>query len=141
MNRKRDEESNTLEYFASVEVFHQLHCLDLLRKAAHPNYEYYSQLGEPMFQADELYQLGTHIGHCIDILRQSLTCKPDYSLIGYVYVDGIDFPVPNFPAVKHQCHDFGALQKWTEERAVEELKVEYLLDRTDKRVTVLSEVL
>ncbi|KAI1649244.1 uncharacterized protein F4817DRAFT_44958 [Daldinia loculata] len=142
--RRRDEDGNPiLEYFASFEVFHQLHCLDLLRKAAQPNYHYYSQLGEPMFHGNELYQLSTHIGHCVDILRQSLTCNPDYALIGYVHVDGQDFPVPNFPAVKHQCRpfeSFEALRRWTEERAVGELRLEDLLDRTDERITVLSEI-
>lgn len=117
-----------------------------------------------MFHGNELYQLSTHIGqyykplfifnvgsrltcipkgHCVDILRQSLTCNPDYALIGYVHVDGQDFPVPNFPAVKHQCRpfeSFEALRRWTEERAVGELRLEDLLDRTDERITVLSEI-
>ncbi|KAI1208509.1 uncharacterized protein F4807DRAFT_468719 [Annulohypoxylon truncatum] len=142
--RRGDKDGNpTLQYLASVEVFHQLHCLDLLRKAAQPNYDYYSQLGEPMFHDDSLYQLSTHIGHCLDILRQSLTCNPDHALIGYVHVDGQDFPVPNFPSVKHQCsppEQFEELRRWTKEKAVEELTLGDLLDKTDARITVLSEV-
>ncbi|KAL1877115.1 hypothetical protein VTK73DRAFT_8852 [Phialemonium thermophilum] len=140
MARNDKSGNRELAYLATVEVFHQLHCLDLLRKAAYPNFGYYSQLGEPMFNDNELYQLGPHIGHCVDILRQSLTCKPDYALIGYSYVEGLDYPVPNFPAVKHNCHNFSALQKWTEERAVRELRLEDLVDRKDERVVVLKEV-
>ena len=35
---------------------------DLLRKASHVNFEYYQNLGEPMFVDNEVYMLRTHIG-------------------------------------------------------------------------------
>ena len=50
-------------------VFHQLHCLDNLRKSIHP--EYYQEDDDPMHLNYEHYM------HCIDSLRQSLMCFSD----------------------------------------------------------------
>ena len=39
-------------YFAQYEVFHQLHCLDLLRKSNHFNWDYYAELGKTEWEND-----------------------------------------------------------------------------------------
>jgi len=37
-------------YMAAIEVFHQIHCVNYLRKSLFFNYEYYSSLGEHEFR-------------------------------------------------------------------------------------------
>jgi hypothetical protein len=37
------------QYYVNVEVFHQLHCLNLLRKTNYWNHDYYAKLGENEF--------------------------------------------------------------------------------------------
>lgn len=64
-------------------------------------------------------------------------CSPDYAMVGYYYVDGLKYPVPNYAEATHSCQDFTALQRWAEERAVSDLRLEDLLDPTDERVKVL----
>ena len=59
-----------------VEGFHQLHCLDLLRKGLYYNYEYYHSRGEGAF-GDPEYIQRYHVSHCLDFLRQRLMCDFD----------------------------------------------------------------
>ena len=47
--------------YANVEVFHQLHCLNLLRKTSYWNHDYYANLGEVEF-VNEDYIVGLHAG-------------------------------------------------------------------------------
>ncbi|KAM7186574.1 protein of unknown function (DUF3328) domain containing protein [Naviculisporaceae sp. PSN 640] len=65
-------------YIAEIDVFHQLHCLDALRRTNVLHYDYYwgSKYGyEPpvMFES--------HVDHCIDVLRQSIMCNADVEML------------------------------------------------------------
>ena len=57
---KSPPENGTL-YFAQYEVFHQLHCLDLLRKSNHFNWDYYAELGKMEWE-NGLDVLKEHVG-------------------------------------------------------------------------------
>jgi hypothetical protein len=57
----------------AVEVFHHLHCLDLLRKKIHENY--YKDKDGNWEAGPEVMRL--HVDHCIDMLRQKLMCDGD----------------------------------------------------------------
>lgn len=57
-------------YIAQTEVFHHLHCLDMLRRE--------TSYGE-YYEAEEGPQPGgarhrAHIGHCLDVLAQAIKC-------------------------------------------------------------------
>ncbi|KAH6662835.1 hypothetical protein B0J14DRAFT_452874, partial [Halenospora varia] len=98
-------------YMAEIDVFHQLHCLNSLRKTNILNYDYYwgSKYGyEPpvMFES--------HIDHCIDILRQSLMCHSDVEVATYNWRKTQHNPFPDL-GVQKVCRDFDALMKWQEE--------------------------
>ncbi|KAF9819584.1 hypothetical protein IEO21_02048 [Rhodonia placenta] len=95
-------------YAAELEVVHQLHCLNMLRKFTYP--EYYPR-GE---DDPDLYR--HHIDHCIEMLRQQIMCAGDVGLITFDWVEGHSAPYPDFN-VWHQCRDFGKIQAWHEERA------------------------
>ncbi|OJD11651.1 hypothetical protein AJ78_07621 [Emergomyces pasteurianus Ep9510] len=98
-------------FYANVEVFHHLHCLNTLRQASHFNFEYYSKQGKGPFR-DPDDALETHIGHCVDILRQQIMCTADVGVFGQWWVDGVG-PFVDFNTV-HKCRNFDDIRKWAE---------------------------
>ncbi|KIM98771.1 hypothetical protein OIDMADRAFT_128513 [Oidiodendron maius Zn] len=109
-------------YPANVEVLHQLHCLNLLRKASWFNYEYYAAKKEGPFMNEENI-LKYHFTHCLDTLRQQLMCQPDTAFLGQVWWDKkapkafIDFDN------EHKCKNFEAIRQWAEDH-----QLPYLLE-------------
>ncbi|GKZ63358.1 hypothetical protein AnigIFM49718_011431 [Aspergillus niger] len=111
------------EYMATFDVLHQLHCVvstatmcrlngstdcvtscsqDLLRKGIHM--DYYKDRDEHFVnQTDE--RIFFHLDHCVDILRQTLMCHDDLSLVTYNWVKGLDVPYPNFNTY-HTCKNW-----------------------------------
>ncbi|KAI5306216.1 hypothetical protein KEM56_001806 [Ascosphaera pollenicola] len=99
------------EHLVKLAVFHQLHCLDMIRKYIHrTHYNFDSHNGTvPVIE---------HIDHCIDVLRQVLTCHADTALITFYFDPTNPKPAePNFN-VMHECKDFNALRTWEKEREV-----------------------
>ncbi|KAL8779321.1 MAG: hypothetical protein Q9213_007001 [Squamulea squamosa] len=50
--------------------------------------------------------------HCIEILRQKLTCDADVGVITYNWVAIRDLPWPNFN-VLHKCRNFDGVVEWS----------------------------
>lgn len=124
------------QYYANVEVFHQLHCLNLLRKTSYWNHDYYANLGEVEF-VNEDHIVRLHAGmspyrepelvrmfdlkeskadrnadHCLDALREQLMCTADIGILPYVRVRGKDRAYPDFPAAPHMCRNFEDIREW-----------------------------
>ncbi|KAK0122265.1 hypothetical protein ONS95_010515 [Cadophora gregata] len=100
------------KYFAYIDVFHQLHCLDLVRKYIFRGY-YPSYIA---FQDTE-ERILFHVDHCMDIIRQKIMCDSDIDVI--VYTDHGDEgkqPKARFD-ITHMCRDFEAIQQWTFDNA------------------------
>ncbi|KAF2033484.1 hypothetical protein EK21DRAFT_58412 [Setomelanomma holmii] len=101
---------------ANVEGLHHLHCLDLLRKSLHWNYDYYLAKKEGPFVNSD-YIVRVHTTHCLDILRQVLMCNPDVGILGQVWWQAGSEPEP-MPFVdfntKHRCRDYEAVRAWAE---------------------------
>ena len=53
--------------------------------------------------------------HCVEILRQTLMCHGDMSLLTYNWVQGRDVPYPNFNTV-HTCKKWETLTRWNMQR-------------------------
>jgi len=91
-------------YQGSIEVFHQLHCLNLLRQMTYSDYyreeEWFSN---PM--------LRTHTDHCIEILRQKLMCESDLHVFTYNWVDRATHPWPDFSTTQ-MCRNFEDVLRW-----------------------------
>lgn len=109
-------------YIVEIDVFHQIHCLNALRKALITNYDHYygSRYGlEPplMFQ--------THLGHCTSILLQNLMCHADVEVITHVWQEDQDWPYPDF-GISKQCRNFESLLEWKEENELEGMGEKYL---------------
>ena len=102
-------------YFAQVEVFHQIHCLNELRKEMFPDYYYNSSLPDD--------QRLSHKSHCIHLLLQALMCSADVGIITHNWVHSEKLthpktrPFPDFNVVK-KCRDFDALLSWVHEKGV-----------------------
>ncbi|KAJ4479293.1 hypothetical protein J3R30DRAFT_3682556 [Lentinula aciculospora] len=92
------------EYITGPDVFHALHCLDLLRMKLYPDH-YSSKF--------PLNQRG-HAEHCIGHIRQSLMCFGDMTMNVYQYSKNHGYAVLRTD-VAHTCRDFDKLKAWTEE--------------------------
>ncbi|KAF9005457.1 hypothetical protein BDQ17DRAFT_1469115 [Cyathus striatus] len=100
-------------YMAALEVNHQLHCLDMLRKYTY--IEHYKPFDE-MFQGDP-EELRVHTDHCVEMLRQRLMCTSDIGVIAYDWVQGRLPPHPNF-STRHTCRNFDKILAWNYQNAV-----------------------
>lgn len=109
-----EQDHGTGQYLASLDVFHQLHCVDLLRKALHR--EYYDAHEGSFAGAPEAVVQG-HLEHCVETLRQTIMCHGDISLLTYNWVEGRDMPYPNFNTL-HTCKKWETLTRWNMQRDI-----------------------
>lgn len=93
-------------YRVTLDVIHQLHCLNQVRMRIDHTY-YYPDL-PPDFQR-------SHIDHCIDHIRQALQCHADLTPLGLIADEDPRYSetVYNVP---HTCRDFERLREWAKER-------------------------
>ncbi|KAF2102912.1 hypothetical protein NA57DRAFT_17127, partial [Rhizodiscina lignyota] len=111
-------------YPAVIEVVHDLHCLNTLRQSLYFNSDYYHKLGKGPFRNAEP-SLRTHIGHCLDSLRQTLMCTSHTGLYPFIWVGNPPHPFPDFNR-KHMCRNFEDIRAFAERRQVilpEEIEV------------------
>lgn len=109
-------------YMAEVDVFHQIHCLNMLRKALVTNYDYY--WGRRWGFAPPL-DFRTHLRHCTSVLLQGLMCHADAEVITHEWREDQPWPFPDFGVVK-QCRDFDAFLDWARGADIEESHRRYL---------------
>ncbi|KAF2450356.1 hypothetical protein P171DRAFT_138733 [Karstenula rhodostoma CBS 690.94] len=95
---------NPSHYVTGLDVFHQLHCLNLLRKRLHPTY----------------YVNDTHVpfAHCLDQLRQSLMCASDTATMPWSWSKSRERMVVGARTV-HTCRDFEGVREWARGRRVD----------------------
>lgn len=86
-------------------MFHQLHCLYLIRRA------YYSQINE-LERFDFVKYRASHVAHCFNYLQQSVTGSSDTTLEPAIDKEH-KFLGSGF---ERQCSDFGLLKRFVEKR-------------------------
>ncbi|TDZ21041.1 Cyclochlorotine biosynthesis protein O [Colletotrichum orbiculare MAFF 240422] len=98
-----------------LEVFHQLHCLNTLRKWTY--IEWYQDELPPEFDGPEYLQR-LHIDHCIEMLRLSLMCTADVTPV-------LAWKDPEAPLGKradfstfHRCRNFDKIKSWMSDHRV-----------------------
>ncbi|KAJ4470470.1 hypothetical protein J3R30DRAFT_3711809 [Lentinula aciculospora] len=91
-------------YIVTLEVFHQLHCLNLLRKSLYPDHYPTS--------------LVNHLDHCIDILRQALTCTVDINPLSWYWYEPRKATETKLDGA-HKCIDFEKIQEWAYEHRLQ----------------------
>lgn len=65
------------------------------------------------------------VDHCIEYLRETLTCKPDISLVTFRWINNTaqhpedpgGFYPTNFDSAQHECMDWKLLNSWAEKRS------------------------
>ncbi|KAK1673426.1 hypothetical protein BDP55DRAFT_670199 [Colletotrichum godetiae] len=101
-------------YIAQTEVFHHLHCLDMLRREV--SYEHYYESKEGPRPGGAQHQ--AHIGHCFDILAQAIKCTGSVDMITFNWVENWEQPFPDF--MNHKvCRDFDALLSWVNSNSMD----------------------
>ncbi|KAF1963442.1 hypothetical protein CC80DRAFT_373892, partial [Byssothecium circinans] len=107
-------------YLAWAEVKHQLHCLNMVRKAVY--WDHYVNITQE-FQREHL-QTFTHIDHCIEMLRQVLMCNADTGLQLHHWVKGNPTPIPN-SNTWHKCKNFESVLEWTKKKQIPEFREDF----------------
>lgn len=100
-------------YRVGIEVFHQLHCLNLLRRVTYKTY--YEPLGGEFAGGAETLQ--KHTDHCIEVLRLNLQCNADVGLFTFYMVEGDPLAWPQLNS-KHVCRNFDAVRDWALDHSV-----------------------
>ncbi|TPX14414.1 uncharacterized protein E0L32_005378 [Thyridium curvatum] len=93
-------------YAAVLDVYHQLHCLNSLRKAV-----YRAEYGAPELAEVSEAMMRVHVDHCVDILMQALQCSGNVNLVTMHWLDTQDYPFPDM-SIERQCVDFEGLTAW-----------------------------
>ncbi|KAI1202570.1 hypothetical protein F5X97DRAFT_213795 [Nemania serpens] len=108
-----DPRSGKPGYRVAIEVFHQLHCLNLLRQNVHK--DYYAPLGGDT--SAPLMDLRGHLDHCIDALRQFVMCQGDVGVFSFNYPFNDGDPWPDY-STPHTCRNFETIRQWAVDHTV-----------------------
>ncbi|KAG1856588.1 hypothetical protein C8R48DRAFT_299319 [Suillus tomentosus] len=99
------------DYMATVEVIHQLHCIDMLRKVSWGG----NHSDHSAHESPEDFRI--HLDHCIEMLRQNIMCRADVTMLTYDWVEGVKDPFPNF-RIPHRCRNFEKVLDWVDAHRV-----------------------
>lgn len=83
-------------YAASLDVYHQLHCLNTLRHIAYGSY-YNKSMADASLAKPSLKEI--HLNHCVDILVQALQCSANVNFITMDWVETQKHPFPDMYVV------------------------------------------
>ncbi|KAK1759778.1 hypothetical protein QBC47DRAFT_338200 [Echria macrotheca] len=123
-------------YIAKIDVFHQIHCLNTLRKHLVFNYPYYfppsSSSSSSSHQFAEL-----HVSHCVETLLENLMCTANVDLYTHFWMDAQEHAFPDFN-IDHKCRDFDAVLAFQEEHSVPVEKFAEVRRPEDYEVHVMS---
>ncbi|KFA47557.1 hypothetical protein S40293_02129 [Stachybotrys chartarum IBT 40293] len=112
-----DGATGTVGYRAGVQVFRQLHCLNLLRQNSFRDY-YGHRAG---YIAVPQEKLRMHLDHCLEMLRTTIMCESDVSIFTYKSYDDVEGHWPDLNTV-HTCRNFDAVRDWASKKALKALQ-------------------
>ena len=94
-------------HLAQLDVFHQIHCLNVLRRHMYPAY----------YTEDWSILNDLHPMHCLHMLLQNLMCEASVDMITSVWMETQKHPYPDM-SINRQCRDFEAVLEWNQENKV-----------------------
>lgn len=100
-------EGHEHDYVAGLAVFHQLHCLNMVRKALWPS-RYNSSMLDP--DGGVNYDRWSHIDHCIEVVRRCITCHSDVAALTYDWVEESQMVIHQ--EMLHTCRNFDLIRDW-----------------------------
>ncbi|ATY67298.1 tat pathway signal sequence [Cordyceps militaris] len=108
------------EYYALVEMFHQLHCLNIIRQATWPIRVYNASWGEALQPMNVSESLGrAHVDHCVETLRLSLMCLGDVTPMLLRTEDGtLNTSAADFD-VHHKCRSYEQIRDFVDASGVD----------------------
>lgn len=81
-------------YIGRLDVFHQIHCLDALRREVHFDYYYCKKFPGGYQSSDALHK--THLSHCISLLLQNGMCSASVDVYTHLWTDTHAAAQPDF---------------------------------------------
>lgn len=103
-------DSQGSQYLVMLEVFHQLHCLNVLRL------QVYQPGGLESLEEQARAKKEIHVNHCVDYLRQVLMCHGDMTPITIQTKEDHWPPYEARFDIRHTCRDFERLHAFAAER-------------------------
>ncbi|KAI1119425.1 hypothetical protein F5Y14DRAFT_395250 [Nemania sp. NC0429] len=103
------------EYAVTLDVFHQMHCLDIVRMSLYRD-RYDKHFYKPDGSVD--YCKWLHVDHCLDQVRQALLCNADVSVVYFQWSDVVEGLRPRVDN-KHTCRDYSKILDWAKSRSVD----------------------
>jgi hypothetical protein len=98
-------------YIAQIDAFHQVHCLNAIRKHAYWDVYFREDYGAyDDHTPDKMHW--THLSHCFDMLYQNLACIASADIITGIWMEGQSHPMPDFN-VRKQCGSIDTLLEWS----------------------------
>ncbi|KAL9612138.1 MAG: hypothetical protein Q9167_003254 [Letrouitia subvulpina] len=105
-------------YVAGVEVFHHLHCLNMVRQYATRD-RYPEGLVPTILKYNSPAVAVAHVDHCIETLRAALTCNADLTpYLWYKNSGEGDGPAKEDFQATHKCKRFDRIVDWVKENGV-----------------------
>ncbi|KAH8150987.1 uncharacterized protein LAJ45_05170 [Morchella importuna] len=102
------------KHIAELDVLHQIHCLNAIRRDL--DFEYYFRAKYPDGQFPELHRV--HTSHCLYIILQHLMCTASTDIVTQAWVEGQTHPFPDF-SINRKCRDFNAILEWQDKNVVD----------------------
>jgi len=96
-------------YAVALSVFHQIHCLNTVRKGLWQ--EHYTDPVAGTIAGIPEEEWPAHLTHCVDGIRQSLICSADISLIVWKWIESENQVMPRNDVV-HSCRNFDKIAEW-----------------------------
>jgi hypothetical protein len=105
------------QYPVQIDVFHQLHCLNAIRKQMYFGHYYAADF--PDGKPDEMHWM--HQRHCLHMVMQSLTCNANVDIVPHRWVERDEVPFAQF-GIERKCRNFEALREWNRENALKDVR-------------------
>ncbi|KAF7981257.1 hypothetical protein HWV62_34137 [Athelia sp. TMB] len=97
-------------YITQLDVYHQIHCLNNIRKLLWP--DYYPEIDHLRYTNFIDGSVMDHFDHCVGSIRQSLMCNADVTAIPWRWDTRYNVSTPDFD-VLHTCKNWERLREWT----------------------------
>jgi hypothetical protein len=102
-------------YAGRLDMFHQIHCLDALRREAH--FEHYYGDRYPGGLNTTSLKHRRHLSHCVHYLLQKILCAGSADVYTHFWAEDIPGPFPDF-SINQKCRDVDAMRWWHEKRKI-----------------------
>jgi len=99
-------------YLAWMSVYHELHCLKVLRQWGYKEH-YFANMTKQLHGEMEM-----HTDHCVEYLRQASMCHADTSLVVFEWSESKAKPMLKNHRDPHMCKDWATIEVIAKDRQV-----------------------